>query len=107
MERGTGFQPVRHSLEGCATSGDRMNYAFYIAAAVAVASTAMVITRKHVVHSLLYLICGLTGIVSNLCDSLCRINLSASTYDGSIGYSPKTKFFRHFALCSVLRCIIY
>lgn len=39
-----------------------MNYAFYIAAAVAAASTALVITRKHVVHSLLYLIVSLLAV---------------------------------------------
>jgi NADH-quinone oxidoreductase subunit J len=39
-----------------------MNLAFYIAAAVAVASTAMVITRLNAVHALLYLIVSLLSV---------------------------------------------
>jgi len=39
-----------------------MNVAFYLAAAVAVASTAMVITRLNAVHALLYLIVSLLSV---------------------------------------------
>lgn len=39
-----------------------MNAVFYIAAAVAVASTAMVVTRMNAVHSLLYLIVSLLAV---------------------------------------------
>lgn len=39
-----------------------MNATFYIAAAVAVVSTAMVITRLHAVHALLYLVVSLLAV---------------------------------------------
>jgi len=39
-----------------------MNSAFYVAAAVAIISTLMVITRKNVVHALLYLIVSLLSV---------------------------------------------
>jgi NADH-quinone oxidoreductase subunit J len=39
-----------------------MDFVFYIAAAVAVASTAMVITRMYVVHALLYLVLSLLSV---------------------------------------------
>ncbi|HEX2277762.1 MAG TPA: NADH-quinone oxidoreductase subunit J [Candidatus Tectomicrobia bacterium] len=39
-----------------------MNVVFYLAAAVAVVSTAMVITRLHAVHALLYLIVSLLSV---------------------------------------------
>ena len=39
-----------------------MNVAFYVAAAVAVTSTAMVITRLNAVHALLYLIVSLLSV---------------------------------------------
>lgn len=39
-----------------------MNSAFYIAAAVAIISTFMVITRKNVVHALLYLVVSLLSV---------------------------------------------
>jgi NADH-quinone oxidoreductase subunit J len=39
-----------------------MNVAFYLAAAVAIASTVMVITRLHAVHALLYLIVSLLSV---------------------------------------------
>ncbi len=39
-----------------------MNVVFYLAAAVAVVSTAMVLTRPHAVHALLYLIVSLLAV---------------------------------------------
>ncbi|MFA6111356.1 MAG: NADH-quinone oxidoreductase subunit J [Candidatus Latescibacterota bacterium] len=39
-----------------------MNLAFYVAAAVAVAATAMMVTRPHAVHSLLYLVVSLLAV---------------------------------------------
>jgi NADH-quinone oxidoreductase subunit J len=39
-----------------------MNFAFYISAAVAVIATLLVITRRHVVHALLYLIVSLLAV---------------------------------------------
>ncbi|HKV77283.1 MAG TPA: NADH-quinone oxidoreductase subunit J [Candidatus Sulfotelmatobacter sp.] len=39
-----------------------MELAFYIASAVAVASTALMLTRLHIVHALLYLIVSLLGV---------------------------------------------
>jgi NADH-quinone oxidoreductase subunit J len=39
-----------------------MNFAFYLSAAVAVFATGMVITRKHPVHALLYLILSLIAV---------------------------------------------
>ena len=39
-----------------------MELAFYIASAVAVVSTALMLTRLHIVHALLYLIVSLLGV---------------------------------------------
>jgi NADH-quinone oxidoreductase subunit J len=39
-----------------------MEFAFYIAGAVAVVSTALMLTRLHIVHALLYLIVSLLGV---------------------------------------------